>query len=140
MEYLVEGHLGGYYVSCSDPEIIEEYCEQCGDHDRIILSWEEDKQLETLLEYFSNIKMSQEQLEICKSESLTTKEELIDSLMWSYDDDRYLINEMAGNDIVTFEEREMLLKQIAASQKKQFELLKSIYYANGYVREKNYKN
>ena len=38
MEHLVESHLGGYYISNSDPEIIEAYCDQCGDSDRIILS------------------------------------------------------------------------------------------------------
>ena len=27
LEHLVEGHLGGYYISDSDPEVIEEYCE-----------------------------------------------------------------------------------------------------------------
>ena len=62
MEHLVESHLGGYYISDIDEEIIEICCEQCGDCDRIILSWKKGNKLNTLLEYLSNIKMSQEQI------------------------------------------------------------------------------
>lgn len=54
LEHLVEGHLGGYYISDSDPEVIEEYCEECGDCDMILTSWNPNKKnarLNTLLEY-----------------------------------------------------------------------------------------
>lgn len=30
MQYLVESHLGGYYISDLDQSDIEVYCEQCG--------------------------------------------------------------------------------------------------------------
>ena len=136
MEYLVESHMGGHYVSNSDPEIIEEYCEQCGDHDRIILSWEEGKMMEALLKYFSNIKMTDKQLEREKNNSILTVEEQIDDLAWSYDEDRYLIYELTEKNIIKLEEQRCLLKQVTIFQKKQFELLKSIYYPNGYVRVK----
>lgn len=33
---IVESHLGGTFLSGADPEVIESYCEQCGDCDRII--------------------------------------------------------------------------------------------------------
>lgn len=39
MEYLVESHLGGYYISDEDPIIIEAVCEQCFDSDAIVASW-----------------------------------------------------------------------------------------------------
>lgn len=139
MEYLVESHMGGYYISNSDPIIIEAYCEQCGDYDHIILSWEESKKIESLLEYFSNIKISYEQLEQDKKNSNGTKEEWIDYLTWLYDEDRYLIDELAAHKSITLEEQKKLLKQVTISQKKQFEYLKSIYYSNGFVRVKKYE-
>ena len=94
MEHLVESHLGGYYISNSDPEIIEAYCDQCGDSDRIILSWKEGQRLESLTNYFSKVKNTSEQLEESKEHGITT-EELIFSLTYDYDNDRYLINELA---------------------------------------------
>ncbi len=54
-EYLVRSHLGGYYISGGDPEFIEQYCEQCGDYDMILTSWnseEENAKLNALLRYF----------------------------------------------------------------------------------------
>ena len=48
MEHLVEGHIGGYYISCEDSSLIEAYCEQCGDYDRIMLSYEEGHKIEAL--------------------------------------------------------------------------------------------
>ena len=53
-EYLVEGHLGGYYTSFSEPEDIERYCEECGDYDHIIASWDDEidrDKYKTLLNY-----------------------------------------------------------------------------------------
>ena len=55
MEYLVESHLGGYYISSLDPDVIEEICEQCFDSDRIVASWikknNEDK-IQNICNYF----------------------------------------------------------------------------------------
>ena len=140
MEYLVESHMGGHYVSNCDPEIIESYCEQCGDYDRIILSCEDGKIFDTLLEYFSYVKKPVEQLEMDKNKLDLMKDELIDSLTWSYDEDRYLISELTEYGIITLDEKKALLKQVTNAQKKQFEILKSIYYPNGYVRVKRYNN
>ena len=56
LEHLVEGHLGGYYISDGDPEFIEMYCETCGDSDSIVASWnqfEENGRLNGLLKYFT---------------------------------------------------------------------------------------
>ena len=65
-EHLVRGHLGGYYISSSDPEFIESYCEQCGDYDEILASWdtsEENARVNALLKYFL-------------SETLNTREDI----------------------------------------------------------------
>lgn len=54
--YFVEGHLGGYYISSNDPELIEEYCEQCGDHDMILFNFddeEKDEPFKSLSEFFA---------------------------------------------------------------------------------------
>ena len=127
MEHLVEGHLGGYYISDDDPEIIESYCEQCGDSDRIILSWEKGNKMETLFDYFMDIKMTKEKIEnnLLNNDD---KEELIDYLKYQYDCDRYIINELKYNDLITNEERILLLKQVSLSQKKQFEILREINF------------
>ena len=45
-EHLVRSHLGGYYLSVANPRHIEEYCEQCGDSDEIIASWDENDEKE----------------------------------------------------------------------------------------------
>ena len=56
MEHLVEGHVNGnYYISNSDSEFIEQYCEQCGDSDTILASWnpeEKNARLNALLRFF----------------------------------------------------------------------------------------
>jgi len=140
MEHLVESHMGGRYISNLDPDIIEEYCEQCGDSDRIMLSWEEGKMMETLISHFSSLKMSQEKLEADKNDDLASIEELTDSLTYAFDEDRYLINELFGDKSITEEERILLLKQVSKTQKEQFKLLKSVFNTNSFVRLKNKNN
>ena len=56
MEHLVSSHLGGYYVSNNDVDDIEKVCEQCGDSDYVITSWEKGNKLKSLLSYFSLLK------------------------------------------------------------------------------------
>lgn len=133
MEHLVESHLGGYYVSSCDPEMIESYCEECGDHDRIIISSDDGEMFNALIEYFSDIKMPIEQL---NKNNFDSKEELIDILTWRYDVDRCLICDLENGKDISPEEKTKLLKQVTLSQKKQFELVKKVYYPNGFVRRK----
>ena len=138
MEHLVESHVGGFYISDQNPSVIEEYCEQCGDYDRILLSYEEGHKIEALKDYFSNVKQSLEQLEKIKSNDID-REEIIISLVWDFDDDRLLIEELSDSEIIDKKEKLLLLKQVGITQKKQFELLKSVYYPNGYERPKKLK-
>ena len=139
MEHLVESHLGGYYISDGDPEFIEAYCDQCGDSDNIILSWEEGQRLESLSEYFSRVKETNEQIEIQKELGVST-DDLIFSLTCYYDNNRCIINDLVGSGEITHEERLALLKLVSISQKKQFEILKSVYYSNGFIRIKKKNN
>ncbi len=48
--------------------------------------------------------------------------------MCEYDDDRNLIYNLDNLDIISKEEKLVLLKQVSIFQKKQFELLKSINF------------
>ena len=41
-QHLVRSHLGGYYISNSPIETIEEVCEQCFDNDEVLVSFEEN--------------------------------------------------------------------------------------------------
>lgn len=138
MEHIVESHVGGFYISNENSSVIEEYCEQCGDYDRILLSYDEGHKIEALKDYFSNVKKTIEQLEKTKSQN-TAREEIIISLMWDFDDDRLLIEELSDSEIIDKKEKLLLLKQVGITQKNQFELLKSVYYPNGYERPKKLK-
>ena len=54
--YLVNSHLGGYYLSSDDPDDIECYCETCGDCDRICCEFDDedaDDAAESILDYFA---------------------------------------------------------------------------------------
>lgn len=54
-EHLVQSHMGGYYISEGDEELIESFCETCGDRDIILTSWdneEENARVYALASYF----------------------------------------------------------------------------------------
>ena len=136
MEHLVQSHLGGYYISDNDPKFIERFCEQCGDSDWIIISWKKGNKMNALLDHFGRIKEDSNDIELDKNDNIS-RDEMINDLMWEYFEDRYMINILFENELITKEEQIKLLKQVSISQKKQFELLKSIYYKDGYVRVRN---
>ena len=66
-EHFVESHLGGYYFSKGDREIIEEYCEECGDSDDVIFTFDDEDKSEpynSLVYYFmKDLVLSREKLE-----------------------------------------------------------------------------
>lgn len=75
-EYLVISHLGGYYISSSEPEFIEAYCETCGDSDQIVASWNSEvknAKVNALSDYFT-------------CESIKSKEKL-EELITGYEDE-----------------------------------------------------
>lgn len=125
MEHLVESHMGGYYISNMDPDIIEAYCEECGDHDRILVSWEEDMREEALINYFSVLKMSAESIkEQYRFGSI--KEEILDELTNHYNEDRNLINDLLDYNDISKEESIKYLESVDNTEKKQLEVLKTV--------------
>lgn len=82
MEYLVESHLGGYYVSSGNPEIIEETCEECFDNDMIVASWvkgDKKERIEGISNYLCGAEVDEEAynnyLEECELEDIMDIEE-----------------------------------------------------------------
>lgn len=136
MEHLVQSHLGGYYISSGDPIDIEAYCEECGDSDNIIASWENDNTFLGLLGYFSGLKRTKEELEMYFSRGVS-KEDIIFGLMCDFDDDRNIIFNLAEYNDISEEEMKKLIDQVSISQKEQFKLVKSVFYSNGFVRKRN---
>ena len=65
--HFVESHLEGYYFSSQDEEFIEEYCEECGDNDRVLFTYDDedkDEPVKSLINYFTLNKIkSKEDLE-----------------------------------------------------------------------------
>lgn len=127
MKYLVESHLGGYYISDLDPKQITAYCETCGDSDWIVLSWEEGQMMEKLTQYFSGLKYSVENIERDRQAGIT-KEEAIEDVLYKYSyDDRDIIKNLYEDRIISEEEYKILLKENLKSQKSQIALVCSIY-------------
>lgn len=127
MEYLVESHMGGYYVSNMDPEIITAYCETCGDSDWILLSWEEGHMMESLIQYFSELKYSAENIEREIQEGIT-KQEAIETILYEYGfSDKNIIEILYEDKVISEEEYKQLLKENLQAQKKQITLVCEVY-------------
>ncbi len=127
MEYLVECHLGGYYVSDLDPEIITAYCESCGDSDWILLSWEKGHMMEALIKYFSEIKHSTESIEREQHEGIT-KQEAIESALCEYSfENKNIIDSLYDNKYILENEYRQLLKTNLQAQKNQISLVCEVY-------------
>lgn len=81
MEHLVQSHMGGYYISELDENIIERICEQCFDRDIIVASWKkEDKEdkKSKLIDILSNDTILTKEDLLKYLESTTSKEEMIE--------------------------------------------------------------
>ena len=127
MEYLVESHLGGYYVSDLDPEVITAYCESCGDSDWILLSWEKGHMMEALIQYFSELKHSIENIEI-ERQSGITKQEAIENVLYEYSfEAKNIIETLYEEKIILEAEYKQLLKENLQAQKNQITLICEVY-------------
>lgn len=126
MEHLVEGHLGGYWIDDRHPELIQEYCEQCGDYDRVLLSWQKGHMMEAFKTMFSEYKFSTENIEWYYNND-TPKSEVIEIVLYSYEEDKYILSSLLENNSISLEESKELLKVIKESQKKQIDLVLDIY-------------
>lgn len=84
--YFVEGHLGSYYISGNDRESIEEYCEQCGDYDMVLFSFddeEKDEPFKSFASYFT--------------ESMILSKKRISYLVNSYNESGVTVREAIGS-------------------------------------------
>ena len=118
--------MGGYYVSDKDKSLLNLYCEQCGDSDFILLSWEDGKRKEALENYFYKIK-ADEKLIIDDFNDGISYDDMIHYLMYGYDEDREIIHRLLEDGIITMDEKKSLLKKVSLGQKEQFMLLKNVF-------------
>lgn len=109
MEHLVEGHIGGIWIDNRDPEEITETCEECGDYDRIILSWEEGKALEAFESHFGCQHQDENTIKYSLNHGCTYNE-VLEYTRYSYEDDRVFINCLFSEKIITNEEKLKLFK------------------------------
>ena len=126
MEHLVESHLGGYYVSSSSPDIIEAYCDECGDHDYIFLSWKEGQKYNVLKKYFSDINIDKEKIENYYLTGLS-KTEMIDYTLYHYQNNIDMISILFEEKIITSEQKSELDKIVKKYQKEQINLILELY-------------
>ena len=126
MEHLVESHMGGYYVSDMDPEIITEYCESCGDRDWILLSWEKGNMMESLIKFFSELKMDIEEIEYDIASGISKPDE-IEDVLFKYEQDKYIISCLFENDTISDIEKTKLMKVNYQARKDQITKVCEIY-------------
>jgi hypothetical protein len=135
MEHLVAGHMGGYWIDTRDPEEITEYCDQCGDYDHILLSWQEGKMLEALTDYFSEVKKTKEM--IAKDRELgINKADLINIAIWDYDDDKFIIESLSENSYLSEEEKNKLIKVNLQGRKNQIGIICEVFPKKNKIKKK----
>lgn len=126
MEHLVKGHLGGYWIDSRDIEDIEEYCDECGDYDRILLSWQEGHMMEALTNYFSELKSSREII-VRNRDNGITKPEAIQNTLYAYEEDAILIANLLEDNTIAEDEKKLLIKASLQTRKTQIEMICEVY-------------
>lgn len=140
MEHLVEGHLGGYWIDSRDIEDIEEYCDECGDYDRVLLSWQEGHMMEALTNYFSELKSSRE-IMVRDRESGITRSEAIQNTLYAYEKDAILIANLLEDNTISEDEKKLLTKASLHARKTQIEMIREVYpKAKSLVKKKSNNN
>lgn len=140
MEHLVEGHLGGYWIDSRDIEDIEEYCDECGDYDRVLLSWQEGHMMEALTNYFSELKSSRE-IMVRDRESGITRSEAIQNTLYAYEKDAILIANLLEDNTISEDEKKLLIKASLHARKTQIEMISEVYLkAKSLVKKKTNNN
>ena len=126
MKHLVEGHLGGYWIDSRNIEDIEEYCDECGDYDRVLLSWQEGHMMEALTNYFSELKSSRE-IMVRDRESGITRSEAIQNTLYAYEEDAILIANLLEDNTISEDEKKLLIKASLHARKAQIEMIREVY-------------
>lgn len=140
MEHLVEGHLGGYWIDSRDIEDIEEYCDDCGDYDRVLLSWQEGHMMKALTNYFSELKSSRE-IMVRDRESGITRYEAIQNTLYAYEEDAILIANLLEDNTISEDEKKLLIKASLHARKTQIEMIREVYpKAKSLVKKKPNNN
>lgn len=137
-EHLVEGHLYGYYTSTDDIENIEEWCEECGDHDRVIMTYEEGKLVPELGQMFSDLKMTESIINRDYIMGLT-KAELYQNVRYAYYEDILFMDNLIESEILEGKDRKYLLKKILLSKRRQLKLLDKVNEVKKDNTHKTYK-
>ena len=122
MMYLVKNG-DNYLVNASDIETIRKYG---GDSAKIILSWDEEKQDESLKAYFSDMKIDPELLELYVIAGVQ-KAYLNKCVDKFYEENMSMIKILTDVEVITPREQDELIDINDVSKKKQLELVNEYY-------------
>lgn len=143
-EYLVESHLSGYYTDTRDPESITSSCDDCGDSDTIITSWDNEIEgdiycslkkyiaggyftdIEDFFYYISHTLYS-ESIDADKFSSFVKSHE--ENREYYKETNDYLISNLYEGDIIDSETNEKLVNDNNEAYELEMKMLKSINYS-----------
>ena len=122
MMHLVK-NKGKYLVNGSDIETIRKYG---GEDAKIIFSWEEDNQDEALINYFSNLKVSKDLLELYVISGIV-KSDICKCIDKYYEEDMDIIEMLNEIELISTSEKNELIDISDMSKKKQLDLINNSY-------------
>ena len=140
--HLVQSHLGGHYISDSNPEDIESYCETCGDYDMILTSWEDEEEngrLNALLKYFmmnslnnkSDLDKKVEEFRQCDMETKEIIESILDEVEFDSEETDSIVSYLHEYHEISEEEYQKIVKINSFNEERQIKMVKHF--------EKSYK-
>lgn len=141
MTHLVKKHdTGEYCLSEGDPSTLTRKCEECGDRDKIIFSFENDKKVEAFESYFSQVKKNDRQIINGCRENDNTKDEMVNMVHLSYGEDRTMIGELFEQKIISQGELRRLTILNRQAELKQLKIVRDCFRFHVIVKNVNYKN
>lgn len=141
MTHLVKKHdTGEYCLSEGDPSTLTRKCVNCGDRDKILLSFDDDKKVEALESYFSRVKKNDRQIIDNCRENNNTRDEMVSMVRLSYGEDRSMIGELFDQDIISEGEFRRLTKLSREAEIKQLVIVRDCFRFHVMVKITNYKN
>ena len=129
MYHLVESHMGGFYITNLDKEVIQKPCEQCGDCDWVKVSFTKEEKIPKIIEFLSNPLFTNDQvIEDINNNILI--EEYMDHIEYEITNYRYLVEDLLENNYITLEESRLLYNAIRTNSKKNIGFVKALYQLN----------
>ena len=122
MMHLVK-NKGIYSVNGSDIETIRKYG---GKDAKIVFSWEEDNQDEALKNYFSNIKVSNDLLDLYVISGIV-KSDICKCIDKYYEEDMGILEMLNEIELISAREKDELIDISDMSKKKQLDLINNSY-------------